>query len=81
MVRYRGVSLQELVSSDWLVQTRLAHVDVAVLGEGREQREEALSNHIVVIVHVTEPPEDTKHNTTSLQKAKPHFPPCTERLH
>lgn len=58
MVLYRCVALQQFVSSDWLVQARFAHVDVAVLGEGREQGEEGLWVHVVIIVHMTKPPEE-----------------------
>lgn len=55
---YRCVSLQQFVSSDGLVEARFAHVDVSVLGEDREQREESLRVHVVIIVHVTKPPEE-----------------------
>ena len=58
VVWYRRVAFQQLVSVDGLVQTRLAHVDVAVLGEGREQGEEGLRVHVVIIIHMAKPPEE-----------------------
>lgn len=58
VVSYRCVALQQFMSSDGLVQARLAHVDVTFLGEGWQQREESFWVDIVIIVHMTKPPEE-----------------------
>lgn len=60
MVCYRCIALQQFMSSDGPVQARFAHVYVTVLGERREQGEEGLWVHIVIIVHMTKPPEDVQ---------------------
>lgn len=60
--QYRHVALQQFVSSDGLVQTWFAHVDVTVLGEDREQGEEGLRVHVVVIVHMAKPPAEPQVN-------------------
>lgn len=67
MVWYRCIALQQFVSSDGFVQTRFAHVDVAVLGEGREQGQEGLWVNVVIIVHVTKPPEEPQREELCLQ--------------
>ncbi len=64
---YRCVALQQFVSSDWLVQTRFAHIDVTVLRESREQGEECLWVHVIIIVHVTKPPEESQREEDILQ--------------
>lgn len=53
---YRFVAVHQLVGSDGLVQAWFAHVDVAVLGETRQQRQQRLRVQVVVVVHVTKPP-------------------------
>lgn len=58
VVSYRCVALQQFMSSDGLVQARLAHVDVTFLGEGWQQREQSFWVDIVIIVHMTKPPEE-----------------------
>lgn len=60
MLLYRCIALQQFVSSYGLVQARFAHVDVSFLGEGREQGEEGVGVHVVIIVHVAKPPEEQK---------------------
>ena len=60
MVRYRCIALQKLVSSNGPVQTRFAHIDVAFLGKSREQGEEGVRVHVIVIVHVTKPPDENR---------------------
>ena len=58
MALYRCISLQEFMSSDGLVQAGFAYVDVTILGKRREEGEEGLRVHVVIIVHVTKPPEE-----------------------
>lgn len=64
---YRCVSLQQFVSSDGLVQAGFAYVDVIVLGKRWEQGEERLRVHIVIIIHVTKPPEEINKNNKNTE--------------
>ncbi len=70
VVCYRRVALQQFVSSDWLVQTWLAHVNVTVLGEGWEQGEQGLRVHVIIIIHVTKPPEEPQRRKHMQSKCK-----------
>ena len=68
---YRFVALHQLVGSDGLVQAGFAHVDVAVLGEAGQQRQQRLRVQVVVIVHVTKPPAGRKQTSQSNLKQPP----------
>ena len=59
----RLIAFQELVGLHWSIQAGLAHINVTVQWERREERQQGPWVQVVVIVDVTQPPAPTETET------------------
>lgn len=55
---YRAIIFDPLRSFNGMIQAGPAQVDILAVVVGREQLQQTRQDHIVIVIHVTKPPEE-----------------------
>ena len=63
----RSITLDPLCCLDWMVQTGPAQVHILAVVVGGEQLQQAGQDHVVIIIHVAEPPDTHTHTQVQIK--------------